>query len=82
MFPGRADRARQAYWEFVGKGRDGGHQEEYGKGSETDSRILGDMIFIDKVLKQTQERLRRPVGVEDIVSHVCIEFFLKEEELF
>ena len=81
MFSSRPDRALRAYWEFVEKGRDGGHREEYGKGSQTDSRILGDMIFIDKVLGQTQERLKRPMRVEQIVSHVCKEFSLKEEEL-
>jgi chromosomal replication initiation ATPase DnaA len=64
-----------------GETGDIGRNEEYGKGSQTDSRILGDMIFIEKVLGQTQERLKRPMRVEQIVSHVCKEFSLKEEEL-
>jgi len=81
MFSSRADCARRAYRRFVEEGIQRGHQEEYGKGSETDSRILGNMIFIEKVLGQTQERLKRPVRVEEIVSHVCKEFSLKEEEL-
>ena len=73
--------ARRAYRRFVEEGRDGEHQREYGKGSEGDSRILGDTIFIDKVLGQKQERLKRPVTVEEIVSHVCRRFSLREELL-
>ncbi len=81
MFSRRAGCARRAYREFVEEGRDGGHQSEYGKGSEADSRILGDTIFIDKVLGQKQERLKRPVTIEEIISHVCRRFSLREELL-
>ena len=81
MFSSRADRARRAYREFVEKGKDGGHQGKYGKGSEMDSRILGDTIFIEKVLGQGQEKWKKPVTVERIVSHVCRQFSLREDEL-
>ena len=81
MFSGRADRARRAYREFVEAGRDRGHQGEYGKGSEMDSRILGDTLFIEKVLGQGHERLKKRVTVERIVSHVCSRFSLREDEL-
>ena len=81
MFSGRPDRARRRYREFVEEGRGGGHQREYGKGSEGESWILGDAIFIDKVLGQKQERLKRLVAIEEIVSHVCRRFSLREEQL-
>ena len=81
MFSRRADRARRAYRGFVEEGRGGGHQGAYRKGSEIDSRILGDMDFIDRVLGQSQERLKRSVTVEEIVSHVCKQFSLGEEVL-
>ena len=82
MFSGRRDRARRTYRGFVEEGKEEGHQGEYGKGSEIDSRILGDMVFIDKVLGQSQERLKRRVTVEEIVSRVCKEFSLREEVLW
>jgi len=81
MFSNKGDRARRAYRGFVEEGREGGHQGEYGMGSEIDSRILGDMVFIDKVLGQRQERSKRPLTVEEIVSLVCKEFSLREEML-
>ena len=81
MFSSRMDCARRAHREFVEEGKDGGHQGEYGRGSEIDSRVLGDEIFIDKVLGQSQERSKRQVTVEKIVSHVCKQFSLKEQVL-
>jgi putative transposase len=81
MFSSRKDRARRGYRGFVDEGRDGGHQGEYGKGSEEDSRILGDTIFIDNILGQSRERLKRSVTVEKIVSHVCKQFSVEEGEL-
>ena len=81
MFSNRRDRAQRVYRRFVEEGGEEGHQGEYGKGSEIDSRILGDMVFIDKVLGQSQERLKRPIAVDEIVSRVCKEFSLREEML-
>ena len=81
MFSSGIKRARQAYRDFVEQGKGGGHQEEYGKGSETDSRVLGDETFIDKVLGQSKVRSRRRVTVEEIVTQVCKQFSLKEEVL-
>ncbi|MBM4277300.1 MAG: transposase [Deltaproteobacteria bacterium] len=81
MFSQKARSARRAYREFVEQERDGGYQREYGKGSGVDSRILGDTIFLDKVLGQKQEGLGRSVAMEEIVSCVCKEFSLREEEL-
>jgi hypothetical protein len=82
MFSRRADQARRAYREFVEQGRDGGYQRDYGKGSEVDSRFLGDSIFIDKLLGPREEGLKRVVTVGEIVSHVCRRFSTKEEALF
>jgi len=64
---------------FVEEGRGGGHQREFGRGSESDSRFLGDEIFIDKVFGQSHERRKRKVTVREIVSCVCQQFSLKEE---
>jgi REP element-mobilizing transposase RayT len=82
MFSRRADQARRAYREFVEQGRDGGYQRDYGKGSEVDSRFLGDSIFIDQLLGPREEGLKRVVTVDEIVSHVCRRFSTEEEALF
>ncbi len=81
MFSGRTDRARRAYREFVEEGKEGGHRGEFGKGSQMDSRILGDTLFIEKVLGPAPERSKRRVTVERILSHVCKRFSIREDEL-
>lgn len=81
MFSGRKEAARRGYGRFVQEGKDGGHQGEYGKGSEEDSRILGDTVFIDKTLGQSRERLKRSVTIEKIVSYVCKQFSVEKEDL-
>ncbi len=81
MFSSNVKRARRAYGKFVEEGKGGGHQREFGGGSEIDSRFLGDEIFIDKVFGQSHERRKRKVTVGEIVSCVCQEFSLKGEML-
>jgi hypothetical protein len=81
MFSCSVKRARQAYRKFVAEGKGGGHQGEFGGGSEIDSRFLGDQIFIDKVFGQSHERWKRKVTVGEIVSCVCQQFLLKEQML-
>src|SRR4030067_1315025 len=81
MFSSNVKRARRAYRKFVAEGRGGGHPGAFGRGSEIDSRVLGDEIFIDKVFGQSHERWKRKVTVEEIVSCVCQQFSLKEQML-
>jgi len=81
MFSSSVKRARRAYGKFVEEGKGGGHQGEFGRGSEIDSRFLGDEIFIDKVFGQSHERWKRKVTVREIVSCVCQQFSLKEQML-
>jgi len=75
----RVNRSRRAYRDFVEVGKGERRQEKYGRGSETDSRVLGDEDFIDKVVGQSKERSKRRVTVEEIISHVCKQFSLKEQ---
>jgi chromosomal replication initiation ATPase DnaA len=79
MFSSRVNRSRRAYRDFVEEGKGEGHQERYGRESETDSRVLGDEDFIDRVVGQSKERSKRRVTVEKIISHVCKQFSLKEQ---
>jgi len=81
MFSSNVKRARRVYGKFVEEGKGGGHQREFGGGSEIDSRFLGDEIFIDKFSAQSYERWRRKMTVGEIVSCVCKQFSLKEQVL-
>lgn len=81
MFSSNVKRSRWAYRKFVEEGKSGGHQREFGRGSEIDSRVLGDDIFIDKVFSQSHERSKRKVTVEEIISCVCQQFSLKKQML-
>lgn len=49
-------------------------------GSGTDSRILGDDRFIDRVLEKEEKRSRRRVSLDRIIQEVCQSFSLKEGE--
>jgi hypothetical protein len=81
MFSSNVKRARRAYGKFVEEGKGEGHQREFGKGSEIDSRFLGDEVFITRVFGQGHERWKRKVTVGEIVSRVCQQFSLKEQML-
>jgi hypothetical protein len=81
MFSGNIKRAQRVYGKFVEEGKSGGHQREFGRGSEIDSRFLGDEIFIGRVSGQGHERSKRKVTIEEIVSYVCKQFSLKEQKL-
>ena len=81
QFSGRLWAARRAYERFVLKEKGGGHQEQYDRGSEADSRILGDDGFIDRVLTQKEEAPRRKVKLERVLREVCRGYSVKEEDL-
>ena len=73
--------ARRAYMRFIQEGKGGGYQEEYHRGSDTDSRILGDDTFIGRVLDEKQMKQRQKVSLDKIMVEVCRYFSLKEKDL-
>ncbi len=81
QFSGQLWRARRAYGRFVVEGQGGGHQEEYHRGSEADSRILGDDTFIDQMLGRRRPKARRKLDLQKIVKEVCRDYQVKEEGL-
>jgi REP element-mobilizing transposase RayT len=81
QFSKKTGSARKGYARFIEDGRKRGKQKEYQKGSETDSRILGDESFIERVLEKEERRSRRRVSLDRILREVCKSFTLKEEEL-
>jgi len=81
QFSKRLSVARRAYMRFIQEGKGGGHQEEYHRGSDTDSRILGDDTFIGRVLDEKQMKQRQKVSLDKIMVEVCRYFSLKEKDL-
>ena len=81
QFSGRLGAARRAYGKFVCEEKGGGHQEEYHRGSNVDSRILGDDSFIDRVLSQKEAAPRSKVKLERVIREVCRHYSVKEAEL-
>jgi putative transposase len=63
--------ARRFYEKFVSEGKEGGHQAEYHRGSDRDSRILGDDSFIDRMLGSKRSFTKPKIGLEGIWKEVC-----------
>jgi len=77
----RLSTARRAYERFVLDGKGTGHQESYYRGSRTDSRILGDDTFIDRILSQKEVMPRSKVSLERILREVCQYYGIEEKDL-
>jgi REP element-mobilizing transposase RayT len=74
-------RARKIYDKYVSNGKGGRSQWEYQKGSKTDSRILGNESFIDRVLVQKESMPRSGVSTERIFEEVCHLYSIEEKDL-
>ena len=46
----------------------------------TDSRILGDETFIERVLGKKREKLRRGVSLHRVLKEVCKHYLIKKED--
>ncbi len=81
QFSERESSARRAYGRFIQDGKRGSHRKEYHMGSGTDSRILGDDQFIDRVLEKEEKKPKHRVGLEKILQEVSKSFSLEEGEM-
>jgi len=81
QFSKKISSARKEYRRFIEDGKKGGQQKEYQKRSGTDSRILGDDQFIERVLEKEEKRSRGRVSVNRVLKEVCKSFSLKEGDL-
>jgi chromosomal replication initiation ATPase DnaA len=82
LFSKRLYLARKAYTRFVHDGKQGSHQEEYHKGAEIDSRILGGDDFIDRVLDRKPRRLKPKATLDKIILAICRHFQYEENNFF
>jgi len=81
QFSGRVSSARKAYERFVGEGKGEKHKEEYYRGSAADGRILGDDVFVDRILGEKQTVMRPKVTLAGVMKAVCRKYSIKEAEL-
>ncbi len=63
--------ARQKFSEFVAAGIAEGYRHEFHGGSKTDSRLLGDDTFAEKVLDEAERKQGRRVPVEKFLEVIC-----------
>jgi REP element-mobilizing transposase RayT len=80
QFSKKESSARKSYGQFIQEGKRGNYRKECHVGSETDSRVLGDDEFIDRVLEKEEQRPRHRVSLERIIQEVCKSFSLEEGE--
>ncbi len=80
QFSEKVSVARRAYMKFVQEGMEGGRQEEYYRGSDADSRILGDDTFIERVLDEKEKKQRHRASLDKIMVEVCRHFSLEEKD--
>lgn len=81
QFGSRLEAARREYGKFVEDGKDEGHRQEFHSGASSDSRILGDDSFVDKVLVQANEKGQRKLGLNEITTAVCRSYAIATKEL-
>jgi putative transposase len=80
QFSGKLAVARRIYEKYVAEGREEGHQPEFHRGSEMDSRILGDEGFLDRVLGAERSMPKLKIGLEAIWREVCRCYSVAERE--
>lgn len=70
--------ARRKFTEFVERGGETGHRKDFYLG-EHDSRVLGDELFVEKVL--TDKTINRKPEFDAIVKYACKQFGVTEKQL-
>jgi len=69
-----ASNARLKFNEFVTAGIAEGHRNEFHGGSETDSRLLGDDTFAERVLDEAEKKPVRPVLTEKFLEFISTHY--------
>lgn len=81
QFSGEIHKARLEYRKFVDLGKEDGHLQEFHSGTNSDSRILGDDKFVDKVLVHAEAHPKRPANLTQILEVVCREYAVEQKDL-
>jgi len=79
-FAKRKDAARRRYAKFVGDGIGEGHREDF-HGGESDTRVLGDERFVERVLAKSSACERPDLTLADVEGKVVKVYGLKPAQL-
>jgi REP element-mobilizing transposase RayT len=80
-FGKRKDIASRKFREFTLEGLGEGHRPEFHGGEGTDSRVLGDDSFSERVLAASEAIPARRIGIDEIILAVCRYYGITEKEL-
>ena len=80
QFSDKLAAARRIYEKYVAEEKGGGHQQEYHQGSVTDSRILGNDRFVDRMLGPKRSMPKSRIRLEGIWGEVCKCYSVEESE--
>ncbi|MCX5885094.1 MAG: transposase [Proteobacteria bacterium] len=81
QFSEKKRQAINAYRNFLMDGIKEGHRAEFHRGNGEDSRVFGNDTFIEKVLGQSQQKLKRTLTLENLIDHVCRRYQLNKSLL-
>ncbi len=81
QFAENSERARHAYRQFVDKGKEDGHLQEFQSGADSDSRFLGNDDFIDKVLFYAEQKPKCRIDLAGVLAGVCQKYMIQEKDL-
>ncbi len=79
-FARRRDIARRKFRVFVGEGLNEGHRAEFHGHAGTDSRVLGDDSFAERVLAESDGIPAPRIGIDKVISAVREHYGASEEE--
>jgi REP element-mobilizing transposase RayT len=72
--------ARHSYAKFINDGPGLERDNKFHQGSEADSRVLGDDVFLDRIFNRKASTSKKP-SIHEIESAVCLAFSLSSDKL-
>jgi putative transposase len=80
-FSSTRSRAVNGYREFVHEDIEGGHREEFHRGTKGERRVLGEDNFIEEIFRKTKEERKKALSMGEVIEKVCEYYGVKEAEL-
>ncbi len=80
QFAEKKKRAIKLYHDFVLKGGDEDHRQEFYQGT-AEGRILGDDHFCENVLAKAAEKYNRKLSLKDVIAAVCRTYNITNETI-
>ncbi len=81
LFSQKLSLARKGYVEFVAERLDEGHRDEFHGKGETDSRIIGEDCFVERVLAQTENLPLQKPNLAAVLAAVKARYGLEDADL-